>query len=134
MLQYGEFVAPVIVSSDFKSLNEVDLSHTAKAKNVQTASLSKFTGYAGPNIFGPWVVVGSHIGPVSFRITAKALGNTDLTAEVKYYKGENNQVIEGFIDTVEVKTANVVANVEVRFRGSPFGSAVEGTVFPSGNF
>ena len=44
-----------------------------------------YNAYAGPFLWGPWVIVGSHLGVADFKITAEAVGETMLKCRVKYY-------------------------------------------------
>lgn len=71
-----------------------------------------------------------HLGEVTYRIDAVPVGDTVLRCRVRYYKAVRNQVTEEWRDDVTIRTANVVASVEVSFMGLPTGSAVEGTVNP----
>jgi hypothetical protein len=97
---------------------------------MELFAMRLFAAYAGPSTWGEWVEIASHLGDVSYTITASPVGNTVLRCRVRYYKEVNNQVTEEWRSDVKIKTANVVANVEVSFMGVPFGSAVEGTITP----
>lgn len=80
--------------------------------------------YAPPLVFGPWEVVGSHIGEVNYSITVEPIGDTLITGEVKYFKRDGGaQVTEAFSKQTSVSTSNSVANVEVRLKGTPTGSS-----------
>ena len=91
-----------------------------------------FNGYAPPNFWGSWVTVASHIGSVSYRISYSAVGSTLVVAQVEYWKGSGggSKVVEDFRDTTSITTSNSVANVRVRFKGVPLGSAVRGSISP----
>lgn len=88
----------------------------------------EFSAYAGPMIFGPWVNVASHIGTATFSISAEPLGSTVIVGEVRYFGSDGTQKTESFNQSVTVRTGNSIANVEVRFKGVPLGSAVRGFV------
>jgi hypothetical protein len=100
--------------------------------NAKAFTMSQFNSYAPPLLWGPWEGIASHIGSVAYEISYKAVGSTLVTAEVRYFKGQGVgiQVIEGFTDETNVTTADCVANIEVRFTGTPTGSAVEGLIIP----
>lgn len=90
-----------------------------------------YTGYASPSAvgWGSWVPVGSHGGSVTYRLTARALGNTSLVGQVRY-QGPQGERVETFYGSVTIRTGNAYGNVYVRFQGQPLGSAVEGTISP----
>jgi hypothetical protein len=83
-------------------------------------------------VWGPWTVVGSHLGSISFEVEYSALGDTMVMGEIRYFRGPDAgvQVVEGFRDAVTVTTSNSVANIEARFKGVPTGSAVDINVTP----
>jgi hypothetical protein len=89
-----------------------------------------FHAYAGPSIWGDWVSVADHLGVVTYNITAEAVGNTVLRSRVRYFSAPDHQVVDEFGDSVTITTGNVVASVEVSFKGVPLGSAVDGTIEP----
>jgi hypothetical protein len=89
-----------------------------------------YAAYAGPNIWGPWVIILSHLGIVNCSISAKPVGDTVLRCRVRYFDSKNVQVTEEWNGDVKITTSNSVANVEVSFLGIPLGSAVDGTVSP----
>jgi len=88
--------------------------------------------YAPPLYWSGWTTVASHLGSISFSIETNAIGSTQVFGRVRYYKGEGagTQVDETFIGSTTIKTSNSVANVEVCFKGNPFGSAVRLTINP----
>lgn len=92
----------------------------------------RLQAYAPPIAWGPWTIVGSHLGVVTFDIDYTALGDTLVMGEIRYFKGANSgvRVVEGFRDSVTITTSNSVANVEARFKGVPTGSAVDISVTP----
>src|SRR5262249_38331976 len=79
--------------------------------------------YAGPNVFGPWAVVSSHIGHVRYTIKVEPIGDTTVFGEVRYYDESNTLVTKGFYQEISISTGNSIANVEVRLKGIPFGSS-----------
>jgi len=95
-------------------------------------ALRTFAAYAAPMIWGPDVVVASHIGSATFTISYEAVGDTLVMGRVTYYKGDDagQKVTEEFRDETTITTSNSVANVVCDFKGIPTGSAVNGTVTP----
>ncbi len=95
-----------------------------------------FHVYAPPMYWGDWQTIASHFtGDVSYEIKAWAIGDTQLKCQVRYFKGEGagEQVIEDFYDGDYHKITvcdNCAANVEVRFKGVPLGTAVKGMINP----
>lgn len=102
------------------------------AERVDVKQSRAFSAYAPPMAWGPEVTVASHMGSVTYNISYRALGNTLVLGKVTYYKGPGNQdrVTEQFTHKTTITTSNSMANVLVRFRGVPLGSAVEGTITP----
>lgn len=90
-----------------------------------------FTAYAAPMSWGPELQVASHIGSVTYTISYEGVGNALVLGRVHYFKtGTVEKVTESLISGARITTADVVANVEVEFRGVPTGSAVNGTISP----
>jgi hypothetical protein len=91
-----------------------------------------FESYAPPVVWGPWQVVASHAGSVNYEISVEPIGDTVIYGQVQYWKGNGggNQVVEDFRESTNVSTSNSYANVEVRFKGIPTGTAVRGTIAP----
>lgn len=93
----------------------------------------EYAAYAPPaylDKWGIWTRIAEHTGRAGFHITAEPVGSTVITGQVRYYKTDSEQHTEGFTTEITIQTANVVAAVEVRFKGWPLGTAVKGTVFP----
>ena len=88
-----------------------------------------FASYAGPSVWSDWSNIASYLGVVTYHITAEPVGATALFCRVRYYR-DTGQVIEEFREETTITTGNVVANLEVSFKGIPTGSAVNGTVEP----
>jgi hypothetical protein len=89
-----------------------------------------FNAYAPPMIWGAWAIIASHTASIGYDISASAVGDTRIRCRVRYFKEIRNQVIEEFVDLTSIRTANVIANIEVSFMGVPLGSAVDGTISP----
>ncbi|MBV8453282.1 MAG: hypothetical protein JOZ29_13565 [Deltaproteobacteria bacterium] len=89
-----------------------------------------FAAYAGPSTWGPWLDVAHPVGSVAYAITAEPVGDTTLRCRVRYYKDENNQVVEEWRESVNIVTGNAVATVDVSFMGLLTGTAVNGTINP----
>jgi hypothetical protein len=99
----------------------------------QADARSAFNAYAPPGVYGAWYKIKSHMGVSIFTITAKPIGKTMLKGRVRYWKhskGKDRQVVEEFIDDIEITTANVVGVIEVSFKGIPTGTAVSGSIRP----
>ena len=80
-----------------------------------------------PNVFGPQVDVVSHLGSVGVSLTAKPLGNTVIVGEIEYWAkaDDKEKTKKEFNKEIEIRTADVVGTVKVRFKGIPLGSVVE---------
>lgn len=101
-------------------------------KTQSVTRVPQFHAYAPPDIWGMWTTISSHVGSVSYEISYSAVGNTLVVAQVRYWQGPGNgtQTVEDFRDDINVDTADCVGNVEVRFKGVPTGSAVDGSISP----
>lgn len=87
-----------------------------------------FTAYAPPSTWGPWMTIESHGGPVAFKITYSVIGDTLVMAMVRYFDSADHQAEIEFKDEITFQTADVWANIEVRFKGIVTGSTVEGEI------
>lgn len=94
--------------------------------------MRSFSAYAAPMLYGPLVEIGSHLGKISFTISYSAVGDTQVLAKVHYYKESDPGVktVESIASGATIRTADVVANVEIQFQGSPTGSSVIGSISP----
>lgn len=124
----------VDANKDLKDV-EIESAETGpdneKAKGLSRGSAFKkerVQVYAGPNVFGPWHVVASHIGSVSYDIKVEPVGDTVVVGEVRYYNEQNRQITSGFYRETSINTGNSIANIEVRLKGVPFGSSCWVTV------
>lgn len=93
-----------------------------------SARAETYNAYAGPNTWGPALQL-NHIGSVTYTISYSALGKTSVIGEVTY-EGPGGQVTKQFNGSITFTTGRVVAAIKVRFKGTPFGSAVRVTVSP----
>jgi hypothetical protein len=93
---------------------------------------SSFTAYAPPLFFGPWSVATSHTGRARVRLSASPIGDTEIFGEVRYYDSSNTQVVKSWHRQITFDVGDSYANIEVRFKGVPLGSAVEGEVSMGG--
>lgn len=111
--------------------NWVALVEQAEKEN-QVQVQSRLSGYAAPMIWGPDVVIGSHIGSVTYTISYEAVGDTVVLGRVTYFKGSGSgsKVTEEFRDETTITTSNSVATVVCDFKGIPTGSAVNIDVTP----
>jgi hypothetical protein len=94
------------------------------------ANAATFSYYAPPAAFGPWQTVNAYTAPTNFTITYQPLGDTTIFGEVRYFDASGNQVVKPLLSGAVYKTGPGLAPVEVRFRGVPFGSGVNGTITP----
>ena len=91
-----------------------------------------FSAYAPPLTYGSKVEVASHLGSVSYTISYEPVGSAIVLGRVHYYKngaGEE-KTTESLSSGATITTANVVANVEVDFKGAATGSNVRVTIDP----
>ncbi|WP_437905572.1 hypothetical protein WME95_46050 [Sorangium sp. So ce327] len=100
------------------------------APRVRAARRSeRYQVYAAPAPFwGPWSVVGSHIGRATFQIAVEPIGSTVIRGEVKYYDANSTLVEQPFHDQVTIRTGDSVVNVDVRLQGVLSGSSCWVTV------
>lgn len=89
-----------------------------------------YSVWAGPNVFGPWVQVASHASAITYKISAIPVGNTAIVGEVMYFGVDGQRKIESFHRQITIRTCPCVGVVQVRFKGIPFGSAVDVNVNP----
>jgi hypothetical protein len=89
-----------------------------------------FNLYAPPQVAGwsSWYTVASHVGRMSYSIDCNPSGDTQIYGQVRYWKTQDKQVVEDFIESTSITTASAVANVEVRLKGNPLGSQVRVSV------
>ncbi len=74
---------------------------------------------AGPWVFGDWKIIGSQInGPMTYRISASAMGNARLFGEVQYWNADGQLVVEPFYEYTEITTDNSTQNIRARFRSA----------------
>jgi hypothetical protein len=78
---------------------------------------------APPMTWGPWLEVGGAAGPVTFRISYEAEGDTMVKGQVSYPTDDGMRVVE-FMDSITVRTCDCYGPIEVRFKGVPLGSSV----------
>lgn len=98
--------------------------------NCASALASEHSVYAGPLIFGPYATVASHIGSVDFEIKVDPIGKTVVVAEVEYINESGKKVTKSFHGKTSIQTGNSIANVRIRLKGVPTGSACRVTVSP----
>jgi hypothetical protein len=87
-----------------------------------------FTGYATPLAFGPWVTAIGGLGyAASVRIDVQPVGDTVIFGEVKFFNEAGVKETIQFQGTALFKTGDSLQNIDVRFKGVPTGSGVDGT-------
>jgi hypothetical protein len=84
-----------------------------------------FNAYAPPGAWGAPYQIRAHIGAASYTISYNAIGNTSVTGEVTYVAPNGQVVTEAFTGSITFRTANVVAQPTVRFKGVPTGATVQ---------
>lgn len=94
--------------------------------------MRQFNAYAPPLVYGPYITITKHMGPNQFKITYDAVGATKVLGKVKYFKTATQQVEDEFIDEITIHVGDCIAAIEACFKGTPLGSAVDGTIDPDG--
>jgi hypothetical protein len=86
--------------------------------------MERFQVYGGPDVFGPWEIVASHIGRAGYTIQVTPIGDTVVVGVVRYFgEGDSRPRTESFSEQVSIQTGDSVANVDVRLKGVPTGSS-----------
>lgn len=81
-----------------------------------------YSVYAPPMKFGKWTKVGAHIGKFQVTVKVTPKGATRVFGEVRYYV--NGRIMtKPFTGSVKFQTGNDIANVRVRLKGIPLGTA-----------
>lgn len=102
-----------------------------KSSAESLALTRSYIFYAPPLVFSPWVVVGSHVGQITYTISFKPQGDTQIQAQVRYFENKNLPRVErDILSGTSITTSDSVANVEMRFKGIPTGSAVDVSIVP----
>jgi hypothetical protein len=63
----------------------------------------------------------------NLRIDASPVGDTTIFGEVRYSNTSNQRVVQAFQGSTFITTCDCLQDIEVRFKGVPLGSAVEGS-------
>ena len=85
--------------------------------------------YEAPfNRWGPWLVIASHFGPKTYRITASAQAREVPIEGTIRYAGSRQITTVVFTDAIEIETADTVGKVEVCFRSPHEATVVIGTI------
>ena len=80
--------------------------------------------WAGPSIFGPWTVVASHAGRVTYSIKVTPVVSTVINSEVRYFgEGDSAPRVQAFFKEITIQTGDSVATVELRLMAVPTGVA-----------
>lgn len=79
-----------------------------------------------PTTYGSWYDLDDHIGRVKYTVTASPVGSTTLYGQARYFS--SSWQYAHFSSMTIFTTGNVVAAVDARFYGLPYGSAVTGSV------
>jgi hypothetical protein len=87
-----------------------------------------FTQLAPPLLFGPWVNAIEGLGfRASVRIDIEPQGSTVIFGEVRFADQSMEQTVVAFQGSVLFETCDCLQNIELRLKGVPLGSAVDGT-------
>lgn len=122
---HSEALPALTLSTEIGPLDEfrkLDIDETALLS-------SRFQAYAAPSAWGPWVQIASYGGVVRASITYETISNTNAIGAVNYH-GTGGQVTQQFNGSIEITTGNVWAVVYVCFKGTPLGTAVQGSISP----
>jgi hypothetical protein len=112
-------------------LSATALVAAAVAAGTNSASaVDRYYAYAGPNTWGPSVGLKTHVGAVNYTVSYTALGNTSVVGEVSFYGPDGRPVTRQFNGSITFRTGNIISSPTVKFKGAPFGSAVNVTVAP----
>jgi hypothetical protein len=88
---------------------------------------SPYNSWAPPLVYGDWLEIQAHIGDIWFTVYSAPTGETTLFSQVHYWASTGWQTTTFFGQT-SFKTGNAVANISVRFYGTPSGTAVCGRI------
>ena len=99
-------------------------SHFDEDLNDVVHQYKEVYAWAAPSMWGPWKNIRSHYGEEYINIDYEPIGDTIVYAEVKYFDKSNNEVVKPFFGSISFKTGDSIANIYVRFKGIPMGSAV----------
>lgn len=89
------------------------------------------SAYAPPLTYGAKVVVASHLGSVSYTISYEPVGDAIVLGRVHHFSSSNGEKsTEALPSGATITTADVVANVEVDFKGAATGSSVRVMIDP----
>ena len=89
------------------------------------------SAYAPPLTYGAKVIVASHVGSVRYTISYEPVGDAIVLGRVHYFSPQSSEKITEILPNgATVTTANVVANIEVDFKGAATGSKVDVMIDP----
>ncbi len=88
---------------------------------------SSYQAYGPPMGWGSWYPIRDHIGNMTWRVDASAVGDTQLFSKVKYYGG-TGWAEKQFGGSTIIVTGNAVATISAQFYGNPYGTAVNGLI------
>ncbi len=94
-----------------------------------------FSAYAPPNFWGDWYSIASPVGSVTYKIEVFKSGNTELNCKVRYLgqgreRKRDRTITKIFSKSITISTGNFVSNVEVCFKGIPYGTVVRVQINP----
>lgn len=123
----------LITRSENKLTENYGLDDASIMDTSLKTEIQRLRYYAPPVFFGPWVTAASYCATsLTYSISFEPIGDTQILGEVKYFKYPNVEVTESIFSGAKITTApaNICANIMVRFKGVPTGSAVDITVEP----
>jgi hypothetical protein len=86
-----------------------------------------YNAYAPPLIWGSWYWITDHMGTRTFTISSSNDTDTILFSAVNYATGAGTTTVQ-FGGSRTFTTGNAMGNIYARFYGSPYGTAVFGSI------
>jgi hypothetical protein len=111
-LWLGKNASSVMAAADAADLEKVEVS---------------FEGWAGPGTWGPWTVIGAHIGKVACFVRFSARTSNPVVATIRYLNA-GNFVREQFTDCCRIVTDDSVGVIEISFCSAAEQAHVSGVI------
>ncbi len=86
--------------------------------------------WAKPVSWSPYYELSSHAGSIGYKVTLDVIGDTQVRGRIRYWDTNGRQVERDFYDSIEFRTGNSFALVELKLKGEPLGSSVRVTYNP----
>src|SRR5690349_10789965 len=73
---------------------------------TSAAAGEEFNAYASPGVYGPEVIVASHVTAVTLNISYEAVGSTSVSGIVTYFKNPDDDLPteQAFFGSVKIRT------------------------------